>query len=65
MKTLIKVCGCDVHDMDPVKTYTTTFFTTKCSTCGGSISHRQLDGYNQYWGYSGYDEYNDEPSETN
>jgi hypothetical protein len=58
-----KSCECDVLVMSPERISFDADYTHICENCKGGITYQMNDNYNQYFGFSGYDEYNDEPVE--
>lgn len=55
-------CVCDVNTMSPVRISfeSNDKYSHICATCKKGITHDKNDRYNQYFGFSGYDEYPDE-----
>ena len=60
-KTL-RPCGCGIMEMNPLVpvNYQNLADDRVCGTCYGRVTDDMNDSYNQYYGYSGYDEDHDE-----
>ena len=56
-------CECDVLDMCPerISINDNDKFSHICMKCKGGITDNANRDYNEYWGYSGFDEYPDVP----
>lgn len=53
-----KECGCDPLQMSPAMPVNAKSYKDAhiCITCGNQVRDIMVDWYNQYYGYSGYDE---------
>lgn len=49
-------CTCDVLTMAPV--YALNFQKKICAECGNIVTELKENGYDEFFGYSGYDELN-------
>ena len=49
-------CRCDVLVMTPQHAANLDWSEYVCEGCGGHITAQGHDKYNQFWGYSGYDD---------
>lgn len=58
--TIIRQCQCGVAQMLPERMSFDNHFTHQCLACLDGITAQQNDDYNKYWGYSGYDEVDDQ-----
>ncbi len=59
-----KACTCPTHAMQPERvSFDLDKYTHTCLHCSGGISHSRSIEYDHFWGYSGFDEYNDEVTE--
>lgn len=54
-------CYCSYDEMAPEVSTLVALPAKICTTCLGRIDGDMVDRYNQVHGYSGYDEYNEEP----
>lgn len=52
----IKDCECDQLDMSPERVSFCDRYTHMCQNCKGGITHEANSAYNQFWGFSGFDE---------
>lgn len=59
MLQITNECKCDFADMMPKRVSFEARFTHQCETCDGGITAESSNAYNQYFGYSGYDEHAD------
>ncbi len=59
-----KWCECSLNDMQPQYAVNLIFRATHqlrtCLNCNGVVSEQQNQDYNQYHGFSGYDEVDDD-----
>ena len=53
-------CECSLEEMLPVRDLNNVLGDKHCDVCQGIVTWGKNDQYNRHYGYSGYDEYNDE-----
>lgn len=55
------ICFCDMDNINPVLAVNLDSLDDHIDTvCGGIVTYNKLSRYNRFWGYSGYDEANDD-----
>jgi hypothetical protein len=59
IKGMYKLCTCDVFVMAPVRIAFDAEIEHQCEHCGNYVTWIRHEFYNRYWGYAGYDIWDD------